>query len=159
MTLAVDSPNYTLNNGTIVRPPLEQVLDALNAAGILTTADIDTLVPSYSTGTYAPTVTAGSGTFTSVSAAGHYAILGKLVWFSIAITITTNGTAATNVQATLPSGTASATAIYKAISNTGGAYYGATLPTEGIVTLRTDANTYPGGSGVTLAVSGSYLKA
>lgn len=115
--------------------------------------------PDYEEGTYTPVVTSGTGAFVDVSATGQYVIIGNLVWFSIAITITDNGTAATNVKATLPSGTTDGTAVYKAISNTGGSYYGATLPTEGIVTIRTDGNLYPGGAGVTLVVTGSYLRA
>ncbi|WP_439392309.1 hypothetical protein ACRQ5Q_22190 [Bradyrhizobium sp. PMVTL-01] len=49
--------------------------------------------------TATPTITAGSGTFTTVSATMRYQQRGKQVWFQISITTTNIGTAATNVQA------------------------------------------------------------
>jgi hypothetical protein len=51
---------------------------------------------------YTPTVTAGSGSFTTVSATGKYCQIGKTVIGHAFITITTNGTAATSVIFTLP---------------------------------------------------------
>ena len=52
--------------------------------------------------TYTPTITAGSGTFTTVSATGRYIRIGKLCVVQQTITVTTNGTAATEVRATIP---------------------------------------------------------
>lgn len=52
--------------------------------------------------TYTPTVTANSGTFTSVSATGRYKQIGKTVFVQIKVVDTTNGTAAGFVIATLP---------------------------------------------------------
>lgn len=51
---------------------------------------------------FTPTVTATVGTFTTVSATGLYKQISKTVHIQMAITITTNGTAATQVNATLP---------------------------------------------------------
>lgn len=51
---------------------------------------------------YTPTITAQSGTFTTVSATGRYKIIGKTVFVTITITITTAGTAAGAILATLP---------------------------------------------------------
>lgn len=51
---------------------------------------------------WTPTVTAESGTFTTVSGAGRYIAAGKLITFSASITITTVGTAASSVKFTLP---------------------------------------------------------
>lgn len=56
--------------------------------------------------TYSPTVTAGSGTFSSVSASGSYLVIGKLVFFTVSVTITTVGTAAGAILVALPTGTA-----------------------------------------------------
>lgn len=56
--------------------------------------------------TYAPTVTAQTGTFTSVSASGSYLVIGKLVHFTVTVTITTVGTAAGRINVPLPIGTA-----------------------------------------------------
>lgn len=52
--------------------------------------------------TYTPTVTAGSGTFTTVSATGSSKTIGKTVFFHLAIIITTVGTASGQIIATLP---------------------------------------------------------
>ena len=52
---------------------------------------------------YTPTVTASSGAFTTVSASGSYYDVGGVRFVDMTITITTNGTAAGLVRATLPS--------------------------------------------------------
>lgn len=51
---------------------------------------------------FAASITAASGTFTTVSSTGKYQQFGKTVIFDFAITITTNGTAAIAIIATLP---------------------------------------------------------
>ncbi len=51
---------------------------------------------------YTPTVTAGSGSFTTTSAAGRYKQIGKTATFSAAITVTTIGTGGGSVNFTLP---------------------------------------------------------
>jgi hypothetical protein len=52
--------------------------------------------------TYTPTITAQSGTFTTVSATGRYKQTGKTVVVVIDVVITTAGTAAQSLKATLP---------------------------------------------------------
>lgn len=54
--------------------------------------------------TYTPTVTATTGTFTTVSASGRFKTIGKTVFLTVLIVDTTNGTAAVVVTATLPPG-------------------------------------------------------
>lgn len=61
---------------------------------------------------YTPTVTASSGTFTTVSATGKYKKIGRVVHYNIKITITTVGTAAGVVYATLPFTAESSTTIF-----------------------------------------------
>jgi hypothetical protein len=51
---------------------------------------------------YTPTITAGSGAFTTVSATGRWKQLGKIVFVQFKITDTANGTAASFAIATLP---------------------------------------------------------
>lgn len=51
---------------------------------------------------YTPTITAGSGTFTSVSGTARYIRIGKLCAVQQQVTVTTNGTAAVEVRLTLP---------------------------------------------------------
>ena len=51
---------------------------------------------------YAPTITPGSGAFTTASATGRWCQLGKFIYFAWTITITTNGTAGTYIGISLP---------------------------------------------------------
>jgi hypothetical protein len=52
--------------------------------------------------TYTPTITAGTGTYTTVSGTGRYIRIGKACLVQQQVTVTTNGTAATEVRVTLP---------------------------------------------------------
>jgi hypothetical protein len=54
--------------------------------------------------TYTPTVTATTGSFTTVSATGRHTRVGKLAVVQFTVTITTNGTAAGQVVVTAPFG-------------------------------------------------------
>jgi len=111
---------------------------------------------------YTPTVTAFAGTLTTVSATGRYKRVGKTVFFSIVITITTNGTGATAVIATLPV-TASANAINTAFVGREDAVTGKLLigwaATTTQVFIQNYDGTYPGFDGAILGVSGSYESA
>lgn len=113
---------------------------------------------------WTPTITASSGTFTTVSGAGRYYIDGKVVHYECAITITTNGTAAGIVKATLPAaaGTAQTT-------GSGYGYIGLGQRANDNKSLNvvinsggTDLNVilydgaYPGADGYILVVSGVY---
>ena len=49
-----------------------------------------------------PTITAATGSFTTVSATGAYQVIGKTCFVTINISITTAGTAAGTIYATLP---------------------------------------------------------
>jgi|APCry1669192522_1035417.scaffolds.fasta_scaffold00206_2 hypothetical protein len=51
---------------------------------------------------YTPTVTPGSGSFTTASATGRWQKIGKTVIGSVKVTITTNGSAADYVRVTTP---------------------------------------------------------
>lgn len=51
---------------------------------------------------YTPTITAAGGTFTSVSGSGKYVQIGKTVFCSFQINITTNGTAFGAILVTTP---------------------------------------------------------
>lgn len=52
--------------------------------------------------TYTPTVTAGGGTFTTVSATGRYRQIGKTIILEAYVTITTAGTASGQLKVSLP---------------------------------------------------------
>jgi hypothetical protein len=102
-----------------------------------------------------PTVTAMSGTFTTVSAYGSYSAIGNVVAIIIGITITTNGTAAGSVKATLPF-TTNLPTILAGRENvaTGNILQGYVAPSGNTVTIYTYNNLYPGGDGRVLYLSG-----
>jgi hypothetical protein len=119
-------------------------------------ADANTL-DDYEEGTWTPTITAGAGTFTTVSASGRYVAIGrKVLWYAI-VNITTNGTAAGFVQMTLPFTAAQNNLGYgretvatgNMLAVTGGA------TTNTAIITKYD-NTYPGGSGYQLEVQGHF---
>jgi hypothetical protein len=108
---------------------------------------------------YTPTITAGSGTFTTLGAvSGKYMTIGKVSFVLVSIAITTNGTAATYVRATLPN-TAVGTAVIagREMSVTGKMLFA--LPSGASMTIAYYDNTYPGVSGGLLIVSGCYENA
>lgn len=107
--------------------------------------------------TYTPTVTAGIGTFTTVSATGHYLQMGKILYWQLEIAITTNGTAAGNVITALP-GTL-ATTVAMPLSGRATAVSGKSLNgvTNGNnVQIWNYDNTYPGGTGEHINVAGVF---
>lgn len=59
-------------------------------------------VPVYTA--YTPTLVVGSGSLTSATSFGRYFLEGKRLTITILINITTNGTAATSLTASLPPG-------------------------------------------------------
>jgi hypothetical protein len=99
---------------------------------------------------YTPTITAGSGTFTSVTATTcKYKRIGKIVFVIQQINIITNGTAAGSVIATLPfTGVGDrfvGTYRESAVTGVSGQILVATE-----ATYRTSANGYPGGTSYVL---------
>lgn len=114
---SVDSVVYSVSNAAPIRPRVGTVVYAdgtnwnpgageglyvYNAAGNWIWIDTPTLPISVANGgtgdtgtawsTYTPTLTAGTGSFTSASAAGRYKQLGKTVFCHVTITVTTVGT-------------------------------------------------------------------
>lgn len=108
------------------------------------------------------TPTAGTGSFTSVNANRRYVKIGKIVHISIQINIPTNGTAAGHVSIPLPY-TAAASIPY-VLAGRERALTGATI-TGQILASGTTAqiykydNTYPGGTGAVLTLTGIYEEA
>ena len=105
---------------------------------------------------YTPTVTSNSGSFISVSATGYYFKIGNLLFVEMSITITNNGSAAGYVSASLPMSTDSRKYI---IAGREDASHG--LMMQGIangssVSIFKYDNTYPGGNGYILRMSGVY---
>lgn len=114
---------------------------------------------------YTPTITATSGTFTTVSATGAWReLFGKVVFYRATVTITTIGTAAGRMLVSIPSGTVAAIG-----AGSSGGFNGST--SEGLMGVayfdsnstisfnKTADASFPGTSGQTLYVSGWYQKA
>lgn len=104
-----------------------------------------------------PTPTAGSGTFTSVSCARRVLTRGRIAHVDILVTITTNGTAATNVSVPLgfTAGAAGAWVLPgREIAVAGKMLQGYIGPGGTTVTITNYDATYPGSSGAILALSG-----
>jgi len=125
----------------------------VNAKGLITAASAATCTPAIgsvtglgtgvatalgntSWSTWSPTISCGSGTMTALgTVTARYRQLGKTVFFYISIPITTNGTCATLVQATLPL-TAANTANQSAV----GRYNGLTGKSLGARILSNTSN-------------------
>jgi hypothetical protein len=111
--------------------------------------------------TYTPTITATSGTFTTVSATGRYTRVGKLCVTQFAVTITTNGTAAGQIVITAPFGAGGGGTIYQGTtreSNATGFLGSCAISSGGGASFYVSAydNSYMGGSGRLISGSISY---
>lgn len=113
----------------------------------------------YEEGTWTPTVTAGSGTFTTVSASGRYTKIGRLVVASVTIDITTNGTAATNILFTLPftAGTGPFVGSGRENNVTGNGLTVLVSTGWNFGQINAYNNAYPGGSGYQILATVSFF--
>jgi len=110
---------------------------------------------------YTPTITTGTGSITTLgTVAAKYRLEGKTCFFEISVTITTNGTGATSMKATLPSGPGNI------VSSVACAGY-ATATGKGLVGFlqggtqlcvfnNSGDGSYPGADGAILIVNGFY---
>jgi hypothetical protein len=104
---------------------------------------------AYGLTTYTPTITAGTGSFTSVAGTAYYLYVGKMCFVSFNIKITTNGTAAGSVNFTLPATAfstvrATGTTQETDVTGTNGIVY---IPqSSGSALIITQAGAYPGGN-------------
>lgn len=105
-----------------------------------------------------PTVTAGSGTFTSVSASIRTRQIAKMVFFNLVVTITTNGSAAGSVNiASMPFVTGGAIQVVtgREAGVSGAAITGTMNANSSALTIVKYDNSYPGATGATLVLTGS----
>jgi len=104
---------------------------------------------------YTPVITAASGTFTSVSAIGRFLKRGKIVNVQFTITITTNGTAAVAVHASLPLTVSSAAVGQGKETIVTGNMVSAIMAGTNAA-IQTSTGAYPGGDGRSIIVTGEY---
>jgi hypothetical protein len=129
------------NTLTLLSSPKTSATNKYTGAGIIETPDWRA---------YTPTVTAGTGSFTTVSATGKYRRLpGKSVNAMFHITITTNGTAASFVKVTLPftNGSTWHFGASREIAATGTMCTASVAPSVAAADIVTYNNVYPGGTG------------
>ena len=108
---------------------------------------------------YTPTVTSGTGTITTATATGRYRRIDRVIFIEVTINITTNGTGATSVVATLPSGiTCAQNAILSGRENAStGKMLQGLVPASGTnISITNYDNTYPAANGYVIIVSGSF---
>ena len=104
---------------------------------------------------YTPTLTSGTGTLTTATASGRYRRNGNTLFIRIGITITTNGTAAQNLQVTLPNSWTSATSTALASRESGVTGFSGSAITSGNVIFITKYDgTYLGGNSYSISVAG-----
>lgn len=109
-------------------------------------------------GTFTPTITSGSGTITTASATLSYTRIKDRCIFNVAITITTNGTGATDVQFTLPLAplvTGGYSFVGRETAVTGNQLFGYIASATGVL-VNISTGTYPAADGYILRASGVY---
>ena len=120
-------------------------------------SDANTL-DDYEEGTWTPTITAASGTYTTVTASGSYIKVGNAVTVRIRVDIGNNGTAATRMNiANFPfaaANTQSMSGATREDQNTGNGFVASPIGTNSITVNRYDA-TYglATGAGFTLCIT------
>lgn len=117
---------------------------------------------TFSHNTWTPTVAATTGTITTSSATGRYSLLDDRVFFNLDVTITTNGTGAGSVTATLPFSILTGNAyifVGREDGATGAMIQGKATGASSTLTIFKYDNTYPGGDGNVLRIAGQYRKA
>jgi hypothetical protein len=107
---------------------------------------------------YTPTVTAQTGSITTKTATGKYKTVGKICHVSIQVNITTNGTGAGTVNATLPFAAAATNFVIsgRELAISGISLAGTILASGSLVQISGYANSYPGGDNAQLVVTGTY---
>lgn len=112
---------------------------------------------------YTPLVSSQTGSFTTVSSSGKYSKVGDIVFVTIQISITTNGTAATGIIATIPVAADASVTNRQLISarefSINGFHGFGYITNPNNVVIRKYDNSYLGGDGFVIVASGFYRSA
>lgn len=110
---------------------------------------------------YTPTIEAGAGSFTTVSATGKSKTLGKTVFVEVNVVIATVGTATSFCSATLPFTAAASYYVLTGMDadNTGHMLKGLIQPSGTLVQITKYDNSTPNASGARLVMTGVYQSA
>ena len=163
-TLTVASgADYNVFNGVAITSTvtLTSLLTTMVNCADNTGTPIADVFPEVAWTTYVPAISSTIGTITSSSATGRYKSIGKTVFFEMDITITTNGTGAGILTATLPFTSAASVR-----SGFGGSEYATTGhsicceagPSTTTLNIRKYDTTYPAVSGNKFVINGVYEK-
>lgn len=110
---------------------------------------------------FTPTITAGSGTLTTASAQGYYYVDGKTLFFKVRGSITTNGTGADSIifgalPNTAKGGQNGAISVGRESGLTGQSLTGTINSGGSTIIVRKYDNSYPGGTGAVIEMTGFY---
>lgn len=106
--------------------------------------------------TYTPTLGVGGGSLpASYTISGRYKVIGKTVFISITIVLTTDVTGTSYMTATIPSSTFAGTTAFSA-KDTNSVITAYGNSGSSIIGIFSAGGGYPGGSGKTLVISGVY---
>jgi hypothetical protein len=149
--------NATLSTGNIVQGTAAKGFDfSANTPG---SGKTSTVLNWYEEGTYTPTLTAFSGTFTTATITGYYTRIGRSITLQITISIVVNGTAAGDTRLTLPftsSASTGSTGIVKeyAVAGTPGTLL---IPPSSVLGYISNfAGNYLGGNGYLIVGTVTY---
>jgi hypothetical protein len=146
--------DVTLSTGNLVIGTSGKGIDFSATPGTGTSE----LLADYEEGTYTATLSAASGTYTSISQSLAYTKIGRIVTVSGYIAITLNGTAAGSLNFTLPFNCPDARNVsFGGRENqSSGAVFGGTTITTSTVAITKYDGTYLGGNAYNFPISFSY---
>lgn len=159
----VATGNALISGGVTTAPSWGKIGLTTHVSGTLPIANGGTNDTGTAWTTYTPTITTGSGSFTTATASGRSKTLGKTVWVEMSLTITTNGTAGGLITLSLPfTAVAAQFSLAGAETATVGYALSVIIPSSGTTAQirRYDADTAAyHANGVVLVVSGVYEQA
>jgi hypothetical protein len=145
--------------GSAIPTPTEGMTTYLLDTNFIETYSGTAWVPTVSNNSwtaYTPTLSAVAGTLTSATASGRFKLIGKVCHVIIRIQITTNGTAAGALKATLPFTQTNNSPVSSYRENAITGAFGQVFVAGNDAIFFTSGNTYPGGNGYDMHTGFAY---